>query len=95
MRRLLQVWVIMCGDILENMFENLVVYVWQNPLDDDDCGAILIAVKDFGYVQSLSENISSRERLAKSFDDLCGILCSDEVTYYNISDSMHYYQYTE
>jgi hypothetical protein len=85
----------MCGDILENMFENLVVYVWQNPADEDDCGAILIAVKDFAYVQSLSENISSRDRLAKSFDDLCGILCSDEVTYYNISDSMHYYQYTE
>jgi len=85
----------MCGNILENMFENLVVYVWQNPLDDDDCGAILIDVKDFNYVQSLSENISPVDRLVKSFDDLCGILCSDEISYYNISDSMHYYLYTE
>ena len=85
----------MSGDILENMFENLVVYVWQNPLDDDDCGAILIAVEDFNYVQSLSENLSSRERLAKSFSDLCDILSNDEVEYDDISDNMHYYQYTE
>lgn len=86
----------MCsGDILENMFENLVIYVWQNPLDDDDCGAILIAAKDFNYVQSLSENLSSRDRYAKSFDDLCGMLWDAEISWYNISDSMHYYQYTE
>jgi len=86
----------MCsGNILENMFENLVVYVWQNPLDDDDCGAILIAAQDFSHVQELSENLSSRDRLAKSFDDLCGMLWDSEVSYYNISDSMHYYQYME
>lgn len=86
----------MCsGSILENMFENLVIYVWQNPLDDDDCGAILIAAKDFDYVQSLSENLSSRDRYVKSFDDLCGMLWDAEISWYNISDSMHYYQYTE
>ena len=44
----------MCWDILENMFENLVIYVWQNPLDDNDCGAIIIAVKDFDFVQELT-----------------------------------------
>jgi len=93
---MLQVRVIMCGDILENMFENLVIYVWQNPLNDNDCGAILIAAKDFSYVQSLSENIHDPgEPEAKSFDDLCGILWDTEISYYNISDSMHYYQYTE
>lgn len=77
------------------MFENLVVYVWQNPLDDDDCGAILIAASDIGQIQELSENLSSRDKLAKSFDDLCGMLWDSEISYYNISDSMHYYQYTE
>jgi hypothetical protein len=81
--------------ILGNMFENLVVYVWQNPLDDNDCGAILIAVKDFNYVQSLSENVSRHTQTARSFHDLCNILRDDDVSYYNISDSMHYYQYTE
>lgn len=86
----------MCsGDILENMFENLVVYVWQNPLNDDDCGAILIAAKDFSSIQELSENYCGSEKEAKSFDDLCGLLWDSEISYYNISDSMHYYQYTE
>lgn len=86
----------MSGDILENMFENLVIYVWQNPLDDNDCGAILIAVKDFNYVQSLSENIHDPgDPDAQSFDQLCCILRNDEVSYYDISDSMHYYLYTE
>lgn len=85
----------MCGDILENMFENLVIYVWQNPLDDDDCGAILIAAKDFNHVQNFSENVSRYSRDAKSFNELCDILRSDNISYYNISDSMHYYQYTE
>jgi len=86
----------MCWDILENMFENLVIYVWQNPLDDNDCGAIIIAVKDFDFVQSLRENIHDPgDPDAESFDELCKILKDYEISYYDISSSMHYYLYTE
>jgi hypothetical protein len=86
----------MSGDILENMFENLVIYVWQNPLNDNDCGAILIAVEDFSHVQSLSENIHDPGKPdAKSFDELCDILSNDGIAYDDISDNMHYYFYTE
>jgi hypothetical protein len=70
--------------ILDKMFENLVIYVWHNPNDDDDFGAILVQAHDMDQVYEFTENVSVRH--ATSFDEFISRLRKAEIPFYIIYD---------
>lgn len=81
-------------DLLESMFGELIVYVWGNNPDDECWGAVLIKIRDLDKVQNFGENISSDES-AQSFSQFVSLLKSEQIPYYDISNSMYYYTWSE
>ena len=82
--------------ILNEMFENLVVYVWKPSDADDDHKAVLISAKDFNYVQELTgEHSSDDEYFVESFSELLDVLWDREIPYQNLSDIIHYHVHKE
>jgi hypothetical protein len=77
--------------ILNEMFENLVVYVWKPSDEDGEHKAVLISAKDFQYVQELSGEYLSGDYAVESFDELLDVLWDHEVPYQNLSDIIHYH----
>jgi len=71
----------MSSDILDNMFENLVVYVWYNPNDDDDSGAVFLRASDVDKVREYTDYISDRTK-AVSFGDFVVLLQDLEFPFY-------------
>lgn len=85
----------MSDDILETMFNNLVVYVWNNPADDEDCGSLLISSEDLAVVQDLTENLVTSYRQANSFRDLKHLLDLEEIYFFDLTDGLYIYNYIE
>jgi len=85
----------MSDDILETMFNNLVVYVWNNPDDDEDCGSLLINSEDLAVVQDLIENLVVTYRQANSFQDLKHLLDLEEIYFFDLTDGLYIYNYVE
>jgi len=82
--------------IFESMFENLIVYVWLNPVNEEDTGALLIRVDDLRIVQDLTENICDDGfEQAVSFDNLKRLLQVEDVGYFDITDSLYCYIHDE
>jgi hypothetical protein len=79
--------------LLESMFDGLVIYVWNNPLNDDDCGAVIISEKNFIEVQEISGEYISDEPYVESFRDFESALYCAEIPYHNVSGIMHYHIY--
>lgn len=79
--------------LLESMFDGLVIYVWNNPLNSDDCGAVIISAKNFNEVQEISGEHGSADAsyLIKSFWDFKCKLYDVEIPYHDVSDNMHYH----
>jgi hypothetical protein len=76
--------------ILNEMFENLVVYVWRESDEDDDHKAVLISAKDFQVVQEMTGEYPS-EYVVESFGELLDELWDREIPYQNLSDNIHYH----
>lgn len=88
----------MSDDILETMFNNLVVYVWNNPNDNEDCGSLLINSDDLSVVQDLTENPESlvkRYEQANSFQDLKHLLDLEEIYFFDLTDGLYIYNFIE
>jgi|WetSurSiteA1Bulk_404760.scaffolds.fasta_scaffold84001_3 hypothetical protein len=86
----------MSDDILETMLNNLVVYVWNNPNDDEDYGCLLIGSEDLAVVQDLTENLESlvkRYEQANSFRDLKDLLDLEEISFFDLTDGLYIYNY--
>ena len=82
------------SSLVGEMLSGLVVYVWNNPLDDNDLGAVLIKASDFSEVQEISgENIGDSE--PGSFLMFLDQLARSDVPYHDISENVHMYVYTE
>jgi len=85
----------MSDDILEAMFNNLIVYVWNNPNDDEDCGSLLISNEDLMVVQDLTENLVTDLEQANSFEDLKQLLDAEEISYFDMRDGLYIYNFIE
>jgi hypothetical protein len=81
--------------LLETMFEGLVIYVWNNPLNDDDCGAIIFRSEDFSEVQEIIGEYPSDKPPAKSFGAFERALDDAEIPYDDVSDNMEYHIHVE
>jgi hypothetical protein len=85
----------MSDDILETMFNELVVYVWNNPNDDEDCGSLLINSEDLVVIQDLTENLESVYRQVNSFRELKHSLDLEEIYYFDLTDGLYIYNFIE
>jgi hypothetical protein len=81
--------------LLESMFDGLVIYMWNNPLNDDDCGAVIISAKNFSEVQEISGEYPSDAPPVKSFLDFVNRMYDAEIPYHDVSDNMHYHIHEE
>jgi len=79
--------------LLESMFDGLVIYVWNNPLNDNDCGAVIISAKNFNEVQEISGEHVSDAPYVESFRDFESALYDAEIPYQDVSSNMHYHIY--
>lgn len=77
-------------DIIDEMFYNLYLYVWHNPLDDEDSGAILIKTQDADKVRRFTENASDEDDRATSFIDLTIKLVEAGIPFYEVDDADMY-----
>lgn len=81
--------------LIHDMFREVLVYVWTNPLDDCDFGAILISLEDFNAVQEYTENCDTRyARQAQSFYDFKERLRNSEIDFVDITDNVNLYVHT-
>jgi hypothetical protein len=82
--------------IIESMFKDVVVYVWLNPVVDEDMGALLIEAENLRIVQDLTENICDvGYEQAVSFDNLKRLLQVEDIGYFDITDSIYCYIHDE
>ena len=81
-------------DILDTMFENIVVYVWMDCTEDDDAQdhAILLKAEDVDRARDFTENVSD-VRTAESFDDFKQLLREEEIEFHDISDSVDIFEF--
>jgi hypothetical protein len=86
------------SQILDTMFENLVIYVWYNPadIDQEDFGAILVHAHDMDRIYEYTERDSNIVNPATSFDDLLHKLRNAEIPFYIIyNESIQIYVYNK
>jgi hypothetical protein len=82
--------------LVNDMFREVLVYVWTNPLDDCDFGAILISLDNFDLVQRYTENCDTRyTRQPQSFYDFKDRLKNDDIDFVDITDNVQLYVFTE
>ena len=82
-------------DILDLMFENLVIYIWMDCTDATDVGrdgAVLLKVEDVDRAKEFTEYISDK-RGAESFEDFKNLLRNDDIEFHDVSDSIDIFEF--
>jgi hypothetical protein len=83
------------NELVDTMFEGIVIYIWYHPLDDDDddFGAILIRSDDIYKAKEFSECGDGPHET--SFYEFCRQLRGADISFYDISYNVDMYVYTE
>jgi hypothetical protein len=74
-------------DILDEMFGNLVVYVW---IGDDDMRAVLLRSEDVDQAKMFTEYGDGEK--ADTWDRFLYLLEDEDIEYYDISDNLDVFE---